>query len=150
MIGAALGDDGDLVESAAWLHDIGYAAPLAVTSFHPLDGARYLRDNVLGDRQLWTLVAHHSGAASEALQRGLAEVLAAEFPVDAVDPFLLTAVTYCDLTTSPDGQQVGVDERIAEILSRYPADHVVHRSISRDARQVKAQMAEFSAIVGRS
>ncbi|MGH3588381.1 MAG: HD domain-containing protein, partial [Pseudonocardia sp.] len=31
----------DVLEAAAWLHDIGYASPLAVTGFHPLDGARY-------------------------------------------------------------------------------------------------------------
>ena len=39
-----LGDDADLLEAAAWLHDIGYSPELADTGFHPLDGARYLRD----------------------------------------------------------------------------------------------------------
>ena len=33
-----LGDDADLLEAAAWLHDIGYAPDLAKTGFHPLDG----------------------------------------------------------------------------------------------------------------
>jgi len=37
-----LGTDADLLEAAAWLHDIGYSPDLAVTGFHPLDGARYL------------------------------------------------------------------------------------------------------------
>ena len=37
------GNAGVLV-AAAWLHDIGYSPALAVTGFHPLDGARFLRD----------------------------------------------------------------------------------------------------------
>ena len=40
-----LGPDADLVTAAAWLHDIGYAPDVAATGFHPLDGARHLRDN---------------------------------------------------------------------------------------------------------
>src|SRR5580693_4887911 len=39
-----LGPDASLLTAAAWLHDIGYAPALAETGFHPLDGARYLRD----------------------------------------------------------------------------------------------------------
>ena len=39
-----LGADADLLEAAAWLHDIGYAPGLAATGLHQLDGARYLRD----------------------------------------------------------------------------------------------------------
>ena len=35
-----LGADADLLEAAAWLHDIGYAPDLAVTGLHALDGAR--------------------------------------------------------------------------------------------------------------
>ncbi|MGH3802800.1 MAG: HD domain-containing protein, partial [Pseudonocardiaceae bacterium] len=49
----------DLLEAAAWLHDIGYASSIAVTGFHPLDGARHLHEGKFGDRTLWTLVAHH-------------------------------------------------------------------------------------------
>ncbi len=149
-IGPALGEHADVIETAAWLHDIGYAAPLVTTGFHPLDGARYLRDTGFGDRWLWTLVAHHTCALIEAEERGLGEVLAAEFPVDDVDPFAVAAVTYCDMTTGPDGQRVDVDERIAEILARYPADHVVHRSIVRAAPRLRVQVAEVSAVLGRT
>ena len=39
-----LGTDAELLEAAAWLHDIGYAPGLATTGLHQLDGARYLRD----------------------------------------------------------------------------------------------------------
>jgi hypothetical protein len=147
-IAPAARDHGALIEASAWLHDIGYAAPLARSGFHPLDGARHLRDLGFGDRRLWTLVAHHTCALIEAEERGLADVLVAEFPVDAVDPFAVSALTYCDMTTDPDGSAVDVDHRIEEILSRYEPDDVVHRSISRAAPTLRAQVGEVSVILG--
>jgi hypothetical protein len=149
-IGDALGDHAAVVEAGAWLHDIGYAEPLVDSGFHPLDGARYLRDQGFGDRRLWTLVAHHTCALVEAQERGLADVLAVEFPIGDVAPFAVAALTFCDMTTGPDGQRVGVEERIAEILDRYPVEHVVHRSITRAAPDLRAQTARISAIVGRA
>jgi hypothetical protein len=129
-----LGQDVGLVEAAAWLHDIGYAPELGGTGFHPLDGARYLRDVLHADPVLCSLVAHHSGAAVEAEEYGLAWKLTAEFlPPPAL---LLAALTYCDLTTSPDGERVSVTWRIAEIRARYGPEHPVTRSIGRSLPQV--------------
>lgn len=125
-----LGEEAAVVESAAWLHDIGYAGRLVATAFHPVDGARYLRSLPDVPDVLWQLVAHHSGAAVEADERGLPE-LTDEFARPPAH--LLDALTYCDLSTSPDGEPIDVDDRIAEILVRYPADHVVHRSVRRSA-----------------
>src|SRR5579864_7625411 len=70
-----LGADADLLEAAGWLHDIGYTPGLAATGFHPLDGARYLRDAQHADVLLCRLVAHHSCAIIEAEERGLADAL---------------------------------------------------------------------------
>ena len=50
-----LGADADLLEAAAWLHDIGYSPGLAATGFHPLDGGRYLRDTQHADAMLGRL-----------------------------------------------------------------------------------------------
>jgi hypothetical protein len=136
---------GELVEAAAWLHDIGYASPLARAGFHPLDGARHLRRTRFGDPTLWALVAHHSCAEIEAEARGLGEVLAAEFPLGGVDPFLVAALTYCDMTTGPDGAPLGVDERITEILNRYDPEDVVHRAIARATPILCRQTAEVAA-----
>ena len=58
---------------------IGYAPGLAATGFHPLDGARYLRDAQHADALLCRLVAHHSCAIIEAGERGLADILGREF-----------------------------------------------------------------------
>src|SRR5512140_3207809 len=95
----ALGADADLLEAAAWLHDIGYAPDLAATGLHALDGARYLRDAQHADAKLCRLVAHHSCAIVEAGERGLADVLSYEF--EPAPHALSSVLTCCDMTTSP-------------------------------------------------
>ena len=127
-----LGDDADLVEAAAWLHDIGYSPNLVDTGFHPLDGARYLRDHEHADPRLCNLVAHHSCAIIEAQERGLASDLNAEFTIAWLDD-LSRALIYCDMTTGPNGQPVVVDDRIAEILARYGVGDPVTRFVQRAA-----------------
>jgi hypothetical protein len=94
-----LGTDADLLEAAAWLHDIGYVPDLAVTGLDALDGARYLRDAQHADVMLCRLVACHSYAICEAEERGLAEVLGLEFK--AAPHALSSVLTFCDRTTSP-------------------------------------------------
>jgi len=97
-----LGADADLLEAAAWLHDIGYPPDLTVTGLHALDGARYLRDTQHADALLCRLVAYHSCAIIEAGERGLADVLSLEF--EPAPHALSSVLTYCDMTTSPDGE----------------------------------------------
>jgi putative nucleotidyltransferase with HDIG domain len=124
-----LGADADLLEAAAWLHDIGYAPALALTGLHQLDGARYLRDAQHADALLRRLVAHHSCAIIEAGERGLADVLSREFKPA---PHALSSIlTCCDMITSPDGELVPVEQRLAEIHDRYGPGHLVSRSIQR-------------------
>jgi HD superfamily phosphodiesterase len=65
----------DLLETAAWLNDIGYLPELASTGLHALDGARCLRDVQHAPPMLCRLVAHHSCAVIEAEERHLADVL---------------------------------------------------------------------------
>ena len=126
---SSLGADADLVEAAAWLHDIGYLPELAATGLHGLDGARYLRDVRHAEPLLCRLVAHHSCAVIEAEERGLAHVLTREF-TPPPQP-LADALTFCDMTTSPDGEPVQVHNRLAEIHDRYGPGHLVSRSICR-------------------
>ncbi len=124
-----LGADAGLLEAAAWLHDIGYAPGLAATGFHPLDGARYLRDTEHAGTMLCRLVAHHSCAIIEAEERGLAGILSLEF--EPAPQELSSVLTYCDITTSPDGEHVSARMRLAEIQQRYGPGHLVSRSIQR-------------------
>ncbi|TQN28332.1 putative nucleotidyltransferase with HDIG domain [Haloactinospora alba] len=128
-LACVLGADADLVTASAWLHDIGYAPDLAVTGFHPLDGARYLRGGERADERVCALVAHHSGALVEAEERGLLDELTSEFALPRPD--LLKALTYCDMTTGPDGKHLPVEQRLSEILERYEPEDLVHRAITR-------------------
>jgi HD domain len=112
-LASILGGDADLLEAAAWLHDIGYSPELVETGFHPLDGARYLRDVHRADTVLCSLVAHHSSAIIEAEERGLAGELSPASPV------FCDALAYCDMTTDPDGNLVSVRDRLSEIRERY-------------------------------
>jgi putative nucleotidyltransferase with HDIG domain len=124
--GAVVNEDAELLVAAAWLHDIGYAEQLRRTGFHPLDGARHLRDTRATQR-LCRLVANHTSASVEAKARGLAHVLAEEFPPG--DSPTADALTYADLTTGADGAPTTAEGRLADIYDRYPPGHVVHESI---------------------
>ena len=132
----------DLVVAAAYLHDVGYAAAATDTGMHQLDGARYLRG--LGyEADLCRLVAHHTFALVEARNKGLDGALDAEFPRPATLDLdaMLDVVTFCDLTTSHTGHPVTVDERFAGIYTRYPADHVVTRTM-REVEPLARQAVE--------
>src|SRR5512138_867069 len=65
----------EVLLAAAWLHDIGYAAELRDTGFHPIDGARYLEAAGWPSR-IVALVAHHSAALYVARAKGLGDQLA--------------------------------------------------------------------------
>ena len=115
-------EEQDLLVAAAWVHDIGYAAELSDTGLHSLDGAEYLL-RAGASRRLCALVANHSGAAAVAEVVGLGERLAA---FEDERGRLRDALWYCDMTTSPDGHPIMVDDRLAEIRARRgPEDPVV-------------------------
>jgi hypothetical protein len=136
--------EADVLIAAAYLHDIGYAATLARTRFHPLDGALHLRD--LGEERLAGLVAYHSGAEAEARLRGLGDPLG-RFDRERSD--VADALTYCDMTTAPDGSVVGVDDRLADVENRYSADdpvvvalRVARPEIQRAVDAIEARLAQ--------
>jgi hypothetical protein len=144
----SLGVEADLIEAAAWLHDIGYLPELAATGLHGLDGARYLRDVQHAEPLLCRLVAHHSCAVIEAEERGLAAVLTREF---ASPPRpLADALTFCDMTTSPDGEHVQVHHRLAEIHDRYGSGHLVSRSIRRATPLILEAVGQVRARAART
>jgi hypothetical protein len=137
-----LGRHADGVIAAAWLHDIGYAAVLNESGFHPLDGARYLRDVQRADPLVCRLVAHHSCAVTEAAERGLAADLLCEFR--PAPRGLADALIYCDMTTGPQGQRMTIEQRLAEIGSRYGPDHVVSCALARSAPELVAAVARVT------
>jgi hypothetical protein len=114
----------EVVASAGWLHDIGYAASAVATGFHPLDGARHLV-RLGAPSEVVSLVAYHTGAEFEAAERGLTYELK-QFVRPTQEA--LDALTWADLANGPGGERVSVDQRLAEILQRYPEEHPVHRA----------------------
>ncbi|MFF5233907.1 HD domain-containing protein [Dactylosporangium sp. NPDC000521] len=142
-IAQVVGDDAELLVCAAWLHDIGYAPNLNKVGFHPLDGARYLRDVEHADDRLTRLVANHSCALIEARYRDLDGDLAQEFPSPA--DFVLDALTFCDMTTSPTGARVDLDERLSEAFERYGDGHLVTRSLTEARPQLMASLQRVGA-----
>jgi hypothetical protein len=150
VVGPVLGWDTDLIEVTAWLHDIGYAPALAVTGFHPLDGARYLRDRTDAVPAVCALVAHHSGAVAEAAERGLGDLLLVEFSLNGRLGEEVIAITYCDFTTGPRGERLSPEERITEILSRYEPDSPVHRAVQSSAPRLLEQCREVTTALRAS
>ena len=127
-----LGADAELLQAAAWLHDIGYAPDLAVTGLHALDGARYLRD------------VHHATpccpTGRPSLLRHLRSRRNADSPTSSAWSSSLPARTFqrfdlLDMTTNPDGELVPVDRRLAEIHD-HSGPHLVSRSIQRAAPMI--------------
>ena len=144
QVRAAVGDDADLLEAAAILHDVGYAPDLAISHFHPLDGAVFLSD-IGAPKRLVDLVAHHSFAALEARLRGMESRLAGFG--DEQGP-VRDALWYCDQTTSPDGQVVSPQDRIAEIKERYGSEHLVTRFITEAAPELLAAVERTEQRLG--
>lgn len=135
--------DGEALVAAAWLHDIGYAPELAETGFHPLDGARYLRQLGTVPERVVCLVAHHSCAVVEADERGMAAELLTEFARE--ESPTADALWYADMTTGPDGQRFDVSERLEEIKSRYGPEDVVTRFIRRAQGEIVATVERTQA-----
>lgn len=123
----------DCLVAAAWLHDIGYAPSVRRTGFHPLDGAEFVLSAGFG-KLVASLVAFHTGAHLEASERGLSGLSAFGDPPSEV----LDALTFCDLTTGPDGSPISAQDRLIDVLARYGAEDPVHRAIDAGREELLA------------
>jgi HD superfamily phosphodiesterase len=135
-------DELEVLLAAAYLHDVGYAPELTKAGFHPLDGARFVHQ--AGYERLAGLVAHHSASDAEADERGLAEALA-EFPAE--DSLVARALTYCDLTTGPDGEEVRVSARLLELRDRLGEDDPAVRAVRREAARLASLVDEVESLL---
>ena len=129
------------IVAAAHLHDIGYSPSLRHTGFHPIDGANFARNEGFPELVVG-LIAHHTGAWSEALERGLSEDLA-QFRLPPKP--LLDILTYADLHRGPGGDSVPACERLAEVLARYGPADPVHRAVRRSHRALLAAVGRVEA-----
>lgn len=131
---ASLFDPQDQVTlfAAALLHDVGYAPSIATTGFHALDGARFLAAED-APKRICALVAHHSCAYMEAELRGLGPELASWIDEESA---LRDALSWADMSTTPDGGITNVHDRIEEIKKRYGPEDLVTFFI----RQAKSEL----------
>jgi hypothetical protein len=138
--------DRSVLVAAAYLHDVGHAPELAVSGFHPLDGARWLEAE--GFDRLAGLVAHHTAAIFEARERGMADELA-RF-VNERSP-VTDALAYSDLTTGPTGERVTAAERLAEIEARYGHESIVVRALTKASEALRGEVERTERrLAGRS
>lgn len=100
------------LELAALLHDIGRAIDVLDTEPHAFVGARYL--DALGLHDVASLVAHHSGAKMEAVDREMTDL---DLWPD-VDRELLSYLDYADRTVNSKGESVTLQQRRADIVAR--------------------------------
>ncbi|HEY5840607.1 MAG TPA: HD domain-containing protein [Mycobacterium sp.] len=119
---------------AGTLHDIGYGH--TATGFHPIDGARFLADQGFSE-VVCHLVAHHSASSLEAEERGIDVEIFREFGISSDSPKSAgigrahAVLWWADLTTSPDGEDVDVKDRLNEICGRYGPNDPVTRFVDR-------------------
>ena len=123
---------GDLVV-AATLHDIGYAH--RDTGFHALDGARFLL-SVGFSKTVCALVGRHSASEVEAEVRGIRLAVFEEFAVEVDLGAAHSVIAWADMTTSPTGETITVEERLDEIQSRYGPEALVTKFIDRARPQL--------------
>lgn len=131
---------------AAWLHDMGYAPALVSTGFHPLDGARWLQAGHWPD-PVCRLVAWHTRAGKEAELRGLLPQLQGEF--EPPGAMAQAALAWADLTSSPTGERCTAEERISEILVRYPAGSAVHQATTVNRSELLDAVRQIDSRLGR-
>jgi hypothetical protein len=104
------------LELAALVHDIGRAIDRDDTEPHAFVGARYL--DSLGLHDVASLVAHHSGAKLEAVDRDMIHL---DLWPD-VDRELLALLDYADRTVNGQGESVSLSQRRADIVARRGAE----------------------------
>lgn len=121
----------EVAVAAGCLHDIGHGHP--VTGFHALDGANYLAAQGFS-QSICHIVAYHSASTVEAEVRGIHwsvyDAFAAPPQLPELD-LVHDLVWWADMTTGPNGETWTIDDRIAEIRSRYSPVSVVYTTIVR-------------------
>ncbi len=126
----------DLAECAALLHDIGYWKPIALTGFHPIDGARFLEQQQ--ESELAKLIVGHSCSPEEGELSG--------FPgIKQDDSLVAKLITYWDVQVKQGGYVVSYEERLAEIINRYGDTSIIGIANIRAKARIEKIIKEIGA-----
>lgn len=129
--------DEQIVRAAGLLHDIGYAAALSRTGFHPVDGYNFLYENK--NLALAEIIVGHSSAAEEGNLKG--------FIIVTSNHIIAKLLTYWDTRIGPSGQRMAYEERLSEIESRYGSDHPVTIANLRSRCRVDGVIAQVEEVL---
>lgn len=128
-----------LARTIGTLHDIGYAHP--DTGMHAVDGARWLAREGYPE-EVCSQVAYHSTARFEVAARGMDPQLLADFGMP--DPLLHAIIWVADFTTSPEGRQITLSDRLSDIRSRYDANSPVVAALDASCDELERSVALLS------
>ena len=112
---------------AAYLHDIGYSKRLQISGFHPYDGYVYCMENGYSDT-VAKAVLLHSDAVLEMLIKGwnfkslYSDVIRS---LTSIEKEVFELVTFCDIHTQSTGVPCTIEERLRDVLIRYPNDETL-------------------------
>jgi hypothetical protein len=71
--------------------------------------------------------------------------LEAEFP--PVSDLLDDVLTYCDITTTPDGELTGAEDRLSEVLERYGKGTVVFDTVTESSPLILEAVGRISVLI---
>lgn len=145
-IGGAYGEDAPVLIAAAALIGVGWAPSLAKLSFPPLDGAYHLLELGVPSR-LVNLVAHYDCARVEATVRNMEQALQAF--EDEASP-IRDALWYCDMSVGPDGQRTRLEDRLAELGTRYAHDPIAMQWLAAARPELQGAVRRTEACLVRS
>ena len=128
----------DLAESAALLHDIGYWKEIALTGFHPIDGAKFLIEH--GEREIADLIVGHSCSPEEGQLLG-------HLGIEQSPNIVAKLITFWDVQVKQGGEVVTYSERYNDILKRYGEDSIVGQANKLAKSRIELIIDEVSRLL---
>ncbi len=130
----------EMAECAALLHDIGYWKPIALTGFHPADGANFLKEQ--GRHDLASMIIGHSCSPEEGELLGYSGIQQDQRITSKL-------ITYWDVQIKQGGEAVSYQERLADILQRYGPDSLVGRANLKAKLRIEGLLKEVGSELAR-
>lgn len=139
--------ESDALSLAALFHDIGRAAALRVTGFHPLDGAIFLAHRAAPDSAIQAVLLHRFARDHVADHPAAASFYAVL--AESNHCLITDLLNFCDLRISHEGGLVTLSERIKSILSRSGSNHSRRRRILNEIPSCQRLQTQVLKLIAR-